>query len=59
MKFAELLKQSARATMAQITPLGRMGRAEELAAAALFLASNDSSFSTGIDLVADGGFTQL
>lgn len=51
--------ESARATMAQITPLGRMGRAEELAAAALFLASSDSSFSTGIDLVADGGFTQL
>lgn len=49
----------ARIVMAQITPLGRMGRSEELASAALFLASSDSSFSTGIDLVADGGFSQL
>ena len=40
-------------------PLGRIGRAEELAAAALFLASDESSFSTGTDLVVDGGMTQL
>lgn len=40
-------------------PLGRIGRPEELAAAALFLASDESSFSTGIDLVVDGGMTQL
>ncbi|MBB3953088.1 SDR family NAD(P)-dependent oxidoreductase [Aureimonas jatrophae] len=40
-------------------PLGRIGRPEELAAAALFLASDESSFSTGTDLVVDGGMTQL
>lgn len=40
-------------------PMGRIGRAEEVAAAALFLASDESSFSTGIDLVVDGGQTQL
>ncbi len=40
-------------------PLGRIGRPEEMGKAALFLASSDSSFSTGIDLVADGGMTQL
>lgn len=49
----------ARETYAQITPLGRLGKPEEMAAAALFLASEESSFSTGTDLIADGGITQL
>jgi NAD(P)-dependent dehydrogenase (short-subunit alcohol dehydrogenase family) len=49
----------AKKMFAQITPLGRIGQADEIARAALFLASSDSSYSTGIDLVTDGGFTQL
>jgi NAD(P)-dependent dehydrogenase (short-subunit alcohol dehydrogenase family) len=50
---------AARASFASATPMGRLGRPEELAAAALFLASNDSSFITGIDLQVDGGLVQV
>ncbi len=40
-------------------PLGRIGRSEEIASAALFLASDESSFITGVDLSVDGGLAQV
>ncbi|MFN7104514.1 MAG: SDR family NAD(P)-dependent oxidoreductase [Pseudorhizobium sp.] len=45
--------------LAQQIPLGRIGRPEETAAVALFLASDDSSFMTGSEVFADGGSAQV
>ena len=45
--------------MASQIPLGRVGEAEEIAAAALFLASDDASFVNGIELFVDGGQAQI
>ena len=48
--------------IAQITstiPMGRLGEPDEVAKAALFLASDDSSFVTGIELFVDGGRAQI
>jgi len=38
-------------------PVGRLGQADEIARGAVFLASDDSTFMTGSDLVMDGGYT--
>ncbi len=46
-----------RERLAQATPLNRVGRPEELAAAVRFLCSEEASFVTGADLVVDGGWS--
>jgi len=47
------------ARIAATIPMGRMGKPDEIAKAALFLASDDSSFVTGIELFVDGGRAQI
>ena len=42
-----------------LVPLGRFGLSKEVAAAVLYLASDDSRFTTAIDLVVDGGMSQV
>ena len=46
-------------SFAAAVPLGRMGTPEEVANAAVFLASDDSSYVTGIELFVDGGVAQV
>jgi NAD(P)-dependent dehydrogenase (short-subunit alcohol dehydrogenase family) len=50
---------AAKDMFASATPLGRLGLPEELAAGAYFLASDESSYVTGIDLPVDGGLAQV
>jgi NAD(P)-dependent dehydrogenase (short-subunit alcohol dehydrogenase family) len=54
----ELMSDPARRQRRMVhIPMGRLGRAEEVAKAALFLASDESSFVTGTQLLVDGGIT--
>jgi NAD(P)-dependent dehydrogenase (short-subunit alcohol dehydrogenase family) len=56
---AMLDSQTDKAEFAAAVPLNRLGRPQEIASAALFLASDDSSFVTGIELSVDGGMAQV
>ena len=48
-----------KAGLASQVPLGRMGEADEIAKAVVFLASDDASFVAGIELFVDGGMVQV
>jgi NAD(P)-dependent dehydrogenase (short-subunit alcohol dehydrogenase family) len=57
-----LTAEQADAALAQFTaliPMGRRGKPSEIAAALVFLASDESSYITGIDLAVDGGWAQV
>jgi NAD(P)-dependent dehydrogenase (short-subunit alcohol dehydrogenase family) len=56
--LASLPKEAIAQIVAGI-PMGRMGEADEIAKAAVFLGSDDSSFVTGIELFVDGGSAQV
>jgi NAD(P)-dependent dehydrogenase (short-subunit alcohol dehydrogenase family) len=57
-KTEEEVKQI-KANLVTAVPMGRMGTADEIAKAVSFLASDDSSYITGIELFVDGGMAQI
>ncbi|MDO5971070.1 glucose 1-dehydrogenase [Flavivirga aquimarina] len=54
----EVLEETAKG-FAGMVPLGRFGASEEIAKTALFLASDDASYINGVELVVDGGLSQI
>jgi NAD(P)-dependent dehydrogenase (short-subunit alcohol dehydrogenase family) len=55
----QVLNEEAKRMFESLIPRGKMGRPEEIATAALFLASDDSSFVNGLELSVDGGFSAI
>ncbi len=55
----EAEKQQFKAGLIASIPMGRLGTPDEIAKAVTFLASDDSSYVTGIELFVDGGMAQI
>jgi NAD(P)-dependent dehydrogenase (short-subunit alcohol dehydrogenase family) len=56
---AQFMSDDVKAAAAASVPLGRLGAADDLGKAAVFLASDDSAYVTGIELFVDGGAAQI
>jgi NAD(P)-dependent dehydrogenase (short-subunit alcohol dehydrogenase family) len=56
---SQRIDKETRQMFESLIPRGKMGRPEEIATAALFLASDDSSFVNGVELAVDGGFSAI
>ena len=56
---SQRLDKETRQMFESLIPRGKMGRPEEIATVALFLASDDSSFVNGVELSVDGGFSAI
>lgn len=52
-----IIPEESKQALSAMTPMKRLGQAEEMAKAVLFMASDDSSFMTGGSLIVDGGYT--
>jgi NAD(P)-dependent dehydrogenase (short-subunit alcohol dehydrogenase family) len=59
LKLTDEQIEASRQDFASRTPLGRVGEADEIAKAVSFLASDDASYITGIELFVDGGLVQV
>ena len=56
---SQRLDKATREMFESLIPRGKMGRPEEIAAAAVFLASDESSYVNGVELAVDGGFSAI
>lgn len=59
LKMSETEIDALRQYVEQVTPLGYMAQPEEIASSALFLASADAKYVNGVELMVDGGLSQI